>query len=87
LPVGAIAILGPNGAGKSSTVNAIDVALFGPESRTLADWLSEDRPDQQLGITLEFEAGGERYRVRRTYHGRGRETSKTDLEHWIDDAQ
>jgi DNA repair protein SbcC/Rad50 len=84
LPEGAVAIIGPNGAGKSTLVNALDVALFGPESRTLADWLSEDAPEGTLSICLTFEHEGATYRARRTYIGKGRGASKFELEQWVE---
>jgi exonuclease SbcC len=80
LPEGALAICGLNGSGKSTLVNAVDVALFGPDSRTLADWLSEDQPEGTLSITLTFQQENDIYRVRRTFNGKGRGQSNTDLE-------
>ncbi len=80
LPEGLVAILGSNGAGKSSVINAIDVALFGPESRTLADWYPRGGGQDPLVITLTFDHSGETYRVRRSFSPKGRGTSKTDLE-------
>ncbi len=80
LPEGLVAILGANGSGKSTTINAIDVALFGPESRTLADWYPRGGGEDPLVITLTFEHGGETYRVRRSFSPKGRGTSKLDLE-------
>ncbi len=80
LPEGLVAILGANGAGKSTLINAIDVALFGPESRTLADWYPRGGGEDPLVITLTFEHDGETYRVRRSFSPKGRGTSKTDLE-------
>lgn len=80
LPEGAVAIVGQNGSGKSSMVNAIDIALFGPEGRTLADWLSESDPQGTMTITLVFEHEREMYRARRTYIGKGRGSSKFELE-------
>jgi exonuclease SbcC len=80
LPEGCVAILGENGAGKSSIVNLIDLALFGPESRTLADCLSDDTVEENLMLELLFEHAGGTYRVRRTYSPRGRGQTKVDLE-------
>ncbi len=86
LPQGCVAVLGENGAGKSSIVSAIDLAIFGPESRSLADALSDTAsPDDDLLIELEFEHAGEFYRVRRTYSARGRGKATLDLE-WFETA-
>jgi exonuclease SbcC len=75
LPTGCVAIVGENGAGKSSIVNLIDLCLFGPETRTLADYvtLGED----SLLVELEFEHAGDVYRVRRAYT-RGKTTVDFD---------
>src|SRR6185436_13560878 len=78
-PDGCCAIVGPNGAGKSTLISALDVALFGAESRSLADWLSRDRPQATMTVLLTFEHGGEMYRVRRTFSGKGRGTSRLDF--------
>lgn len=85
LPTGCVAMLGENGAGKSSIVNLIDLALFGPQSRTLADCLTDDTVEENLELELTFEHAGDTYRVRRTYSPRGRGQTKVDLEHRIDD--
>ncbi len=77
---GVTAITGPNGAGKTTLASAVDVALFGAESRSLADWLSTDRPEQTMTIALTFDHAGETYRVRRSFSGKGRGTTKVDLE-------
>ena len=79
LSVGCTAIVGDNGAGKSSIVNVIDVALFGPETRTLADHLSDDGASE-LEIELTFEHAGELYRVRRGYSAKGRGKTTLDFE-------
>jgi DNA repair protein SbcC/Rad50 len=85
LPTGCVAVLGENGAGKSSIVSAIDLAIFGPESRSLADALSDTAgPDDDLLIELAFEHAGDTYRVRRTYSARGRGKSLLDFERWKD---
>jgi exonuclease SbcC len=81
LSEGLLAIIGANGAGKSTLINAIDVALFGPESRSLADWYPRGAiSDGPMVITLTFDHGGETYRVRRSFSPKGRGQSKTDLE-------
>lgn len=84
LPDGCLAILGANGAGKSSIVNAIDLTIFGPESRSLADALS-DQADDELLLELELEHAGARYRIRRTFSARGRGKTTLDFEHFLDD--
>src|SRR5437899_2831654 len=80
LPTGCVAVVGENGAGKSSIVNAIDLALFGPPSRNLGDFLSEDAFDAELVLELEFEHRGELYRVRRGYSPKGRGKTTLDFE-------
>lgn len=80
LPQGCIAILGTNGAGKSSLVGAIDLAIFGPQSRSLADALSDQAPDDDLLLELEIEHAGTLYRIRRTYSPRGRGKTTLDFE-------
>lgn len=84
LPDGCVAILGENGAGKSSIVNAIDLAVFGPESRSLADALSEGSIDDLL-VEVEFEHAGRLYRVRRTFSPRGRGKATLDFEQHHDE--
>jgi exonuclease SbcC len=79
LPTGCVAIVGENGAGKSSIVNLIDLCLFGPESRTLADYVTLGEND--LLVELEFEHAGEIYRVRRAYT-RGK--TNVDLDQAVD---
>lgn len=81
LPTGCVAVLGANGAGKSSIVGAIELALFGPESRSLADALSDTAGvDDDLSVELEFDHAGEVYRVRRTFSVRGRGKTTVDFE-------
>jgi len=82
LPDGCVAILGENGAGKSSIVNAIDLAIFGPESRSLADALTEGSVDELL-VELEFEHAGVVHRVRRSYSPRGRGKATLDFERYV----
>jgi DNA repair exonuclease SbcCD ATPase subunit len=43
----------------------IDYALFGAESRSLADLLTDDPDETEMTIELEFEHAGSLYRVRR----------------------
>jgi len=84
LPTGTCAVTGANGAGKSSVVNLVDLAIFGAESRTLADYLREDADEME--IVLEFEHAGEDYRVRRGFSARGRGRSTLDFERWEEEA-
>jgi exonuclease SbcC len=81
LPNGVAAIVGPNGAGKSSLVDLIELALFADRGE-LAQWLTTG--EDELRIVLEFEHGGERYRVTRTYSARGRGKSTLDLDRYLD---
>jgi exonuclease SbcC len=69
-----------NGSGKSSIANAIDLALFGAQSRTLAD---EHNPafGETMLLELVFEHAGSTYRVRRTYSARGHGSTTVDLEY------
>jgi exonuclease SbcC len=84
LPDGCVAVLGENGAGKSSIVNVIDYALFGAESRSLAELLTDDGVATDLELELTFEHAGETYRVRRGYSAKGRGKTTVDLELWKD---
>lgn len=79
LPQGCVAVIGENGAGKSSLINLIDIALFGAESRSLADALSDDGATE-MELELTFEHAGEVYRVRRGYSARGRGKTLVDFE-------
>ena len=79
LPAGCLAIVGPNGSGKSSIVNLVDLCLFGPESRSLGDYLAEDGATE-MEIELVFEHAGEGYRVRRGFSAKGRGKSTHDFE-------
>lgn len=76
---GITGIVGANGAGKSSIVDAIELALFGPASRSLAPYVT-DGADDDLEMTLTFEHEGETYRVRRGYTVAGRGRSTLDFE-------
>lgn len=80
LPDRLAAITGPNGAGKSTILNSIEVALFADGGLDLAALLSPWA--DSLLIQLEFEHGGERFRVRRGYKvgSGGRGTATLDLE-------
>jgi exonuclease SbcC len=79
-------VLGANGHGKSSIVNVVDLALFGPESRSWVPYLTVGASGTELMVELEFEHAGERYRVRRGYSGRGAGKSTLDLERYLDDV-
>ena len=76
-----IAICGQNGAGKSSIFDAITFALYGLHrlGRMHADQLISQDMDR-LSVEFEFDAGGQRYLVRRS---RGRKESERDQSLWI----
>jgi exonuclease SbcC len=78
LPAGCAAIVGDNGAGKSSIVAGIDLALFGPESRSWSPYVAEGSDELMLELT--FDHGGETYRVRRGFSAAGRGKATLDLE-------
>ncbi len=80
IPEGLLAILGSNGAGKSTLISAIDIALFGPDGRSLAPWYPRGGGSDPMTIELVFEHASELYRVRRSYSPKGRGQSKLDLE-------
>lgn len=60
---GATAVVGTNGAGKSTLIGAVEVALFGPRSRSLEPLVREG--ENELQLCLEFEHAHMTYRVRR----------------------
>lgn len=72
---GATAVVGSNGAGKSTLIGAVEIALFGPRSRSLEPLVREGSDDMQL--CLEFAHGDGTYRVRR---GWKKGKSSLDLE-------
>jgi exonuclease SbcC len=80
LPEGLLTILGPNGSGKSSLLMVIELALFGPPGRSLAEYLTSGSDEPEMQLVLEFEHGGQVYRARRTYSARGRGQSRVDFE-------
>lgn len=80
LPAGCVSLSGANGAGKSSIVDAIDVALFGPDGRSFDPYLAKGAGE--LRVELGLEHAGDRYRVRRTFNGRH---ATLDLERETDD--
>lgn len=63
-----------NGAGKSTLLEMIRVGLFGD----LRDYLTVG--EEKCSLTLEFEASGSTYRVRRTFTVKGRGKTTLDLE-------
>lgn len=63
-PDGLCAIVGSNGAGKSSILQAIEVALFGPDGRSLAPYVTWGH--DRMTVELEFEHDGDTYRARRS---------------------
>lgn len=81
LPPGVTAITGPNGAGKTSLLSVIDTALFGAQG-SLRDYLSDG--ETTLLVEVEFEHGGETYRVRRSYTAKsgGKTTLDLDMAIW-----
>jgi len=79
LPTGCVGLVGSNGAGKSSLLHAIEVALFGPRSRSLEPLLRAG--DDELEVELVFEHDRDWYRVRRTFVARGRGKSTLDFEY------
>lgn len=86
LPVGLLAIIGQNGAGKSTLISAIDVALFGPEGRSLQPWYPRGGGTDPLTIELVFDHAGELYRVRRSFNPKGRGLSKVEFEHALGES-
>lgn len=75
---GATAVTGTNGAGKSTLIGAVEVALFGPRSRSLEPLVREG--DNEMQLCLEFEHGHDSYRVRR-----GWKNGKSTLDfEWLD---
>lgn len=78
LPMGCVGLTGANGAGKSSLLHAVEVALFGPRSRSLEPLLRAG--DDELLVELKFDHGDATYRVRRGFLARGRGKSTLDLE-------
>ena len=85
LPDGRIAIIGKNGAGKSTLATSIDWALFGPDGRSFASYLTQGSAETEMLLELAFEHAGREYRVRRTFSSRG--STKTTLElHVLDET-
>ena len=63
--------------GKTKLLETIPLCLFGP-SLPWSEYLAAGEEDCR--VELEFEHGGERYRVRRTYSAKGRGRSTLDFE-------
>ncbi len=84
LPEGRIAILGQNGAGKSTLATAVDWALFGPDGRSFASYLTQGVESTEMLLEMNFEHGGLEYRVKRTYSSRG--NGKTTLDLFVADS-
>ncbi len=72
------AIQGQTGSGKSSLLDAMTFALYGRTPRLGGRGMDAliSQGERGLAVALEFEAGGERYRVARTW---GRRTAENDL--------
>jgi len=73
---GATAVTGQNGSGKSTLIGAVEVALFGPRSRSLEPLVREG--SDTMSLTLEFSHGDDIYRVRREWEN-GRSTLDLEL--------
>jgi len=73
---GATAVTGQNGSGKSTLIGAVEVALFGPRSRSLEPLVREG--SDTMSLTLEFSHGDDIYRVRRAWKS-GRSTLDLEL--------
>jgi exonuclease SbcC len=74
-PDGTVAILGPNGAGKTTIVESVAWALFGNVEevvRTSREGVRRSGADSGdvCSATLEFELGGEMYRLHRAMGGK-----------------
>lgn len=72
------AIQGQTGSGKSSLLDAMTFALYGRTPRLGGRGMDAliSQGERGLAVSLEFEAGGERYRVARTW---GRRSGENDL--------
>src|SRR5262249_9508615 len=66
-----------NGAGKTTLLSIIPIALFGPPL-SWAEYLTKG--EDACSVELEFEHGGEMYRIRRSYSGKGRGKTLLDFE-------
>jgi DNA repair exonuclease SbcCD ATPase subunit len=71
-----------NGAGKSTLLEALFVALFGPPL-PWDQYLTKGAEETVCEVGLEFEHGGEHYRVRRQYDAKGRGKSTLDFDELV----
>jgi DNA repair protein SbcC/Rad50 len=81
------AITGPTGAGKSSLIDALVFALYGQVPRVGREYKQLlSHGSERLSVRLDFEVGGQRYRIARTARVKG--TPQVRLERIVgDDAQ
>ncbi len=78
------AVTGPTGAGKSSLIDALVFALYGQVPRVGDDYKQLiSHGAERLSVLLDFEVGGERYRIARTARRAG--ASKQRLERFEGD--
>jgi exonuclease SbcC len=78
------AVTGPTGAGKSSLIDALVFALYGQVPRVGDDYKQLiSHGAERLSVLLDFEVGGERYRIARTARRTG--ASKQRLERFEGD--
>jgi exonuclease SbcC len=73
-PDGIVGIVGRNGSGKSSLVESIAWAIYGNESTIVRTGkegvkLATAFPNDECSVTLQFELGGEEYRLQRAMKG------------------
>lgn len=71
-PDGLIGIVGENGAGKTTILEAVALGLYGPEAaRTSKEFVKREGAPAQVPcrVELEFELGGDAYRVVRELRG------------------
>lgn len=73
------AITGPTGSGKSSLLDAVTYALYGKAPRVgkgVSQLIAQGQP--RLSVLLDFEVGGERYRVARMTPAKGASTIRLE---------
>ncbi len=77
------AIQGPTGSGKSSLLDAVMYALYGqtPRLGKVGHEALISQGERALSVSLEFESGGERYRVARA-KGRKQSDNEVRFEKW-----